>query len=93
MHQLKSIYNSPFKDSYSHPIHTCFAMIASNETHYCCECIVNLFELKVGAPTCYNNDWSYDLKHEVIALVTIPFTRSMYTLTVPFVGIVIRVFR
>ena len=29
-HQLKSIYNSPFKDSYSHPIHTCFAMIASN---------------------------------------------------------------
>ena len=30
MHQLKSIYNSPFKDSYSHPIHTCFAMIASN---------------------------------------------------------------
>ena len=31
MHQLKSSY-SPFKDSYSHPIHTCFAMIASNET-------------------------------------------------------------
>ena len=30
MHQLKSIYNSPFKDSYSHPIHTCFPMIASN---------------------------------------------------------------
>ena len=30
MHQLKSIYNSPFKDSHSHPIHTCFAMIASN---------------------------------------------------------------
>ena len=30
MHQLKSIYNSPFKDSYSHPINTCFAMIASN---------------------------------------------------------------
>ena len=31
MHQLKSIYNSPFKDSHSHPIHTCFPMIASNE--------------------------------------------------------------
>ena len=30
MYQLKSSYNSPFKDSYSHPIHTCFAMIASN---------------------------------------------------------------
>ena len=24
MFQLKSIYNSPFTDSYSHPIHTCF---------------------------------------------------------------------
>ena len=32
MHQLKSNYNSPFKDSYSHPIYTCFAMIASNGT-------------------------------------------------------------
>ena len=30
MHQLKSSYNSPFKDSYSDPIHTRFAMIASN---------------------------------------------------------------
>ena len=30
MHQLKSIYNSPFKDSHSHPIHTCFLMVASN---------------------------------------------------------------
>ena len=32
MHQLKSIYNSPFKESHSHPVHTCFAMIASNVT-------------------------------------------------------------
>ena len=31
MHQLKSSYNSPLKDSYLHPIHTCFAMIASND--------------------------------------------------------------
>ena len=31
MNQLKSINNRPFKDSYSHPIHICFAMIASNE--------------------------------------------------------------
>ena len=30
MNQLKSIYNSPFKDLYSHPIHTCFPIIASN---------------------------------------------------------------
>ena len=30
MHQLKSIYNSPFKDLQSQPIHICFAMIASN---------------------------------------------------------------
>ena len=30
MNKLKSIYNSPFKDSHSHPIHTCFPMIASN---------------------------------------------------------------
>ena len=29
MHQLKSIYNTPFKDSHSHPIYTCFPMIAS----------------------------------------------------------------
>ena len=33
MNQLKSIYNSPFKDLQSHPIHTCFPMIASNEGH------------------------------------------------------------
>ena len=32
MSQLKSSYNSPFKDSYSHPIHTRFAMIASNDS-------------------------------------------------------------
>ena len=31
MYQLKSIYNSPFKDSLSHPIHICFAIIASND--------------------------------------------------------------
>ena len=31
MNQLKFLYNSPFKNSYSHPIHTCFPMIASNE--------------------------------------------------------------
>ena len=30
MSQLKSIYNSPFKDSHSHPIHTCFPIIANN---------------------------------------------------------------
>ena len=30
MHQLKSIYISPFKDSYSLPIHTCLPIIASN---------------------------------------------------------------
>ena len=29
MNELKSIYNSPFKDSYSHSIHTC-PIIASN---------------------------------------------------------------
>ena len=31
MNQLKSIYNSPFKNSHSHPIHICLATIASNE--------------------------------------------------------------
>ena len=31
MDHLKSIYNIPFKDSYSHPIRTCFGIIASNE--------------------------------------------------------------
>ena len=31
MNQLKSIYNIPFKDSYSHPILTCIAIIASDE--------------------------------------------------------------
>ena len=31
MHQLKSVYNIPFLDSYSHPIHTCLSMIASND--------------------------------------------------------------
>ena len=31
MNQLKSVYNIPFLDSYSHPIHTCLSMIASNK--------------------------------------------------------------
>ena len=31
MNQLKSIYNSLFKDSHSHPIHTCFLIIVSND--------------------------------------------------------------
>ena len=30
MNWLKSIYSSPFTDLHSHPIHTCFAIIASN---------------------------------------------------------------
>ena len=30
MNQLKSIYSSQCKDSHSHPIHTCFPIIASN---------------------------------------------------------------
>ena len=30
MNQLKSVYNSPFKDSYSHPIHLYFPVIANN---------------------------------------------------------------
>ena len=30
INQLKSIYNSLFEDSYSHPIHTCFLIIARN---------------------------------------------------------------
>ena len=30
IHQLKFVYNSPFKDSHSHPIHTCLSVIASN---------------------------------------------------------------
>ena len=34
MNQLKSIYNSPFKNSYSHPIHTCLATIPSNEAKW-----------------------------------------------------------
>ena len=34
MNQLKSIYNSPFRDSHSHPIHTCFPIIASNTVLY-----------------------------------------------------------
>ena len=31
MDQLKFIYNSPFKDSHSDPIHTSFPISASNE--------------------------------------------------------------
>ena len=31
MNQLKSIYNSQFKDSHSHSIHTCFLLSASND--------------------------------------------------------------
>ena len=35
MNQLKSIYNNPFKSSHSHPIHTCLATIASNDSPIC----------------------------------------------------------
>ena len=45
MNQLKSVYNIPFLDSYSHPIHTCLSMIASNVVftfpngvHLCANC-------------------------------------------------------
>ena len=31
MNQLKPIYNSPLKNSHSHPVHTCFPIIAGNE--------------------------------------------------------------
>ena len=31
-HQLKSVYNSPFKDLHSHPIHTCLSVIANNDS-------------------------------------------------------------
>ena len=31
MNQLKSIDNSPFRDSHSHPIYTCFAINANND--------------------------------------------------------------
>ena len=31
MNQLKSIYNSSFKISHSHPIQTCLATIVSND--------------------------------------------------------------
>ena len=34
MNQLKPIYNSPFKDSHSHPIHTYFPIIASNVQNF-----------------------------------------------------------
>ena len=30
MDQLKSSYNNPFKESYTHSIQTCFPMIASD---------------------------------------------------------------
>ena len=30
INKLKTIYNSKFKESHSHPIHNCFLMIASN---------------------------------------------------------------
>ena len=41
--QLKSVYNRPFKDSHSHPIHICFPIIASNRPvrTECCSCRVN----------------------------------------------------
>ena len=37
--QSKSIYNSLFKESYSHSIHACFPMVASNGVvHQFCDC-------------------------------------------------------
>ena len=43
MDQLKSIYNSPFKGSYSQPIHTCFPIISSNELDikFCWDALVD----------------------------------------------------
>ena len=40
INQLKSIDNSPFKDSHSHPINTCFPIIASKG-------IANFFFMKI----------------------------------------------
>ena len=33
INQLKSIHNSPFRDSHSYPNHTCFSMFARNGEH------------------------------------------------------------
>ena len=52
MNQLKSIYNNPFKNSHSHPIHTCLAIIASNGSfgQNFCQIIVFLLQTQGLAP-------------------------------------------
>ena len=46
MNQLKSVYNIPFLYSYSHPIHTCLSMIASNVFHLSQKIIIDLKRVK-----------------------------------------------
>ena len=43
MNQLKSIYKVPFKDSHSHPVHTCFPINANNAPIFKQEVKVKLF--------------------------------------------------
>ena len=59
MNQLKSIYNSPFKDSHSHPIHTFFLIIASNEL------LSNITELwLIHTARDRERDWDRDWERE-----------------------------
>ena len=44
MNQLKSIFNRSFNDSHSHPIHTCFQIVAINYSHCIFSRAVLLFD-------------------------------------------------
>ena len=61
MNQLKSIYNSPFKSSHSHPIHTCLATIASNEQCICVRGIrVEINRVRPRSCDCLSQDVDMD---------------------------------
>ena len=62
MNRLKSVYNIPFLDSYSHPIHTCLSMIASNDIS------------PIGPRTLEDDEHSYYLSlHKHHFKTTLPF--------------------
>ena len=55
MDQLKCIYNSPFKDSHSHPTHACFPIIACNVWIVSTELLEKIYDFPKKKPMlkCY----------------------------------------
>ena len=82
MNQLKSSYNCPFKDSHSHPIHTCFTTTASNVVQInTCLHVINKVKTKLWKPySCFLKTFSLNKSCVVQTETTRVFCMTTYGL-------------